>query len=102
MPYEVTSHPDMSEALRPDAFYPQIQSNGAVSTDEEDPSDSDSSASSDGPPRPNRTAPTHRILRRLNYPNQKRNNRFHMPKRAPTNARLARDDEDVCVGAAKA
>lgn len=38
MAWQVTTHPDLIEALRPDAYYPEIQSNGAVSTDEECPS----------------------------------------------------------------
>lgn len=107
MPYEVTTHQEMSAALRPDAFYPQIQSNGAVSTDEEEPSnsDSDSSASvTEEPQKAIQAAPTQRLLKRLNYPTRQRNPRLRMAnqKKAPTNARLAHDDEDVCVGTAKA
>ncbi len=36
MPFSVTTNAEMSTALRPDAYYPEIQTNGAVSTDEED------------------------------------------------------------------
>ncbi|VDL64626.1 unnamed protein product [Hymenolepis diminuta] len=123
MPHQVTSHTDMADALRPDAFYPQIQSNGAVSTDEEGNSESDTSSDEESTPNNNNnattaagrrkpgTVPTHKHLRRLNY-NPRNNHRingnlFHSPlqpqssKPQPT-ARLARDDEDMRVGPARA
>ncbi|VDO01076.1 unnamed protein product [Rodentolepis nana] len=125
MPYQVTSHADMADALRPDAFYPQIQSNGAVSTDEEDNSETDTSSDEESTANNNTnaaiaagrrkpgTVPTHHHLRRLNY-NPRKNHRIngslfhnnlqHIPqstKPQPT-ARLARDDEDMRVGPAKA
>lgn len=123
MPYQVTSHADMADALRPDAFYPQIQSNGAVSTDEEGNSETDTSSDEESTPNNNNnattvagrrkpgTVPTHKHLRRLNY-NPRNNHRingnlFHSPlqpqssKPQPT-ARLARDDEDMRVGPARA
>lgn len=120
----------MADALRPDAFYPQIQSNGAVSTDEEDNSVSESSSDEEsssgrnnGGTAPGRrkpgSVPTHHHLRRLNY-NPRSNHRVNgnlfahnshlqstvtkAPPSKPqsTTARLARDDEDMRVGPAKA
>ncbi|VDK22318.1 unnamed protein product [Taenia asiatica] len=109
MPYEVTTHPEMSEALRPDAFYPQIESNGAVSTDEEDASASESSSDEvEGVGRKAGTMPSYHYLRRLNYKNrQNRHQNYLRSSLSPTvetppKVRLARDDEDGCLGAAKA
>ncbi|VDD78978.1 unnamed protein product [Mesocestoides corti] len=51
MPYNVTTHSEMHDALRPDAFYPQIQSNGPVSTDD---SDGASSEEDDSEPKASR------------------------------------------------
>lgn len=109
MPYEVTTHPEMSEALRPDAFYPQIESNGAVSTDEEDASASESSSDEvDGGGRKTGSMPSYHYLRRLNYKNRRNCYQNHLRSplsptvEAPAKVRLARDDEDGCLGAAKA
>ncbi|CDS43392.1 ankyrin repeat containing [Echinococcus multilocularis] len=109
MPYEVTTHPEMSEALRPDAFYPQIETNGPVSTDEEDASASESSSDEvDGGGRKTGAIPSYHYLRRLNYNNHRHRHPNHLRNPlppsvgTPARARLARDDEDGCLGAAKA
>ncbi|VDM17366.1 unnamed protein product [Hydatigera taeniaeformis] len=108
MPYEVTTNAEMSEALRPDAFYPQIESNGAVSTDEEEASASESSSDeADGGDRKVGAMPSYHYLRRLNYNRRNRHQnrlRTHLSPtvEAPTQVRLAHDDEDGCLGAAKA
>ncbi|BHF82579.1 hypothetical protein SprV_0802571700 [Sparganum proliferum] len=52
MPFMVTQHAELAEALRPDAYYPEILSNGVVSTDEED--NDVSSSSETGTPLPQR------------------------------------------------
>ncbi|VDM03575.1 unnamed protein product [Schistocephalus solidus] len=54
MPYMVTQHTELAEALRPDAYYPEILSNGVVSTDEEEDGEEASSSSEPGTPIPKR------------------------------------------------
>ncbi|VDN11074.1 unnamed protein product [Dibothriocephalus latus] len=53
MPYMVTQHAELAAALRPDAYYPEILSNGFVSTDEED-GEASSRSSEAGTPFPQR------------------------------------------------